>query len=66
MQGNTTSEGKMERAQPILSSKHPNALTIKRRYSPEQKVMLVALKVVLGLPRIPVVLQSDLKNDNFE
>lgn len=50
----------------MLSSKQPNALTIKRRYSTEQKAMLAALKVVLGLPRTPVVLQSDLRSDNFE
>jgi len=37
-------------------NKRGNAIQVERSYNPQPKAMLAALRVVLGLPQIPVTL----------
>jgi hypothetical protein len=40
-------------------NKKLNTLQIERVYSPNHEAMLAALRLVLGLPQVPVVLEEE-------
>jgi hypothetical protein len=42
-------------------NKRVNVLQVERFYSPHNEAMLAALRLVLGLPQIPVILEEEKK-----